>query len=620
MSTEITRICFSALIAASAIAIGCGDDDGGGPGTGGTGGSAGIGGSAGGEGGSGAKGGSAGKGGTQGSSAGAGGGGQSGSGTDPAGGAGAAGDAGSDAGAGGEPEPQGGRGGSADDGGAAGTGGGEPDLMAERWLAFRLERQTEPAYTYPLFAVPVPKSSDPLLVAPDVEKFEWSADGTRLLYVTPGYGTTPNAAYLVPITSSGIGEPEMIHLPLTGTDDRVLNATLSPDGQAIAIQLFEDGWSRWYIRLVASAPDAWNRVSDGVEGTVASEPGVRFSWSPAGQRIAIIEPTADGYDHLVGAGATGPLGDVYLFDASLLEWSSDGSHFLLESMNYEPDVYALRWVNSQVVWELSQLNEDFVQNDFTFATIAPDESAVAFKAESDGEFDLFVKTIGSSSSPAKLDGVAVQNAWWLADSEGLLYWGYGPGEDGTGPHLYVVPKDGGSFTRLNPEGTVQVCSSGQCLRRADDAFVFTTSDFDQTENQLLDVTFAGTTPSVRPLTELPAATLIDAFEVGPDASDVLMIVTKPSGKEVIWIDRSAEPPVARLVVALPAEASPFTYTDGPAFSSDSKYFHYAANDDLDPDGMVDVFVSEIVNGVPSTPVKLTGLGSGEQLYGVLWQP
>jgi hypothetical protein len=623
MSTGKLRTLLAVLVAASSSVVACGGDDTEDSGSGARAGTAGTGGKASGQGGSSGRGGAKGDAGGKGGRAGAGG-----SSVGAAAGESGAGDGGNDSVAGGggaggerfgETAGASGRSTGGADAGAAGSAGAEPTESVERWLAFRIEKQDD--YSYPLFVAPVPAGLAPLPVAADVASFQWSPDGRQLLYVSVPSGDAPNGAYLVTVSDLGIGEPEMIHPALSGTEDRVTHASLSPNGQALALQLFEDGVSRWYVRPAASGADAWNPVGQGSDGEHVAEPGRRFSWSPDGERLAIVEPESASHDRLLIADSTG-VGDSATFqDLSLVEWSRDSSHLLADGLSSEPlGTRALFWIDADNVFDVETLTEPGVQNDFSIAQTAPDGSAVAFKAAEASQFDLFVRALDSGGALTKLDGVSVQSAAWLENSEGLLYWGYAPAEV-TGPHLYAVPKDGSMFTKLNPDDTFALCNSGDCIRRAGNSFVFTTMNLDQTGNQLYEATFEGATATARAMTSFPDGMLVDSFEVAPDPTGVLVFVSGPGSREVRYVDRSAAPPADRLVSTLPTDAYPFSYgAEGPPFSSDSKYAYYAANHDLDPDGMVDVFVSEIVDGVPGTPAQLTHLGPTEQLYGVVWQP
>jgi hypothetical protein len=623
MSTGKLKTLLAVLVAASSSVAACGADDTDDSGSGARAGTAGAGGKASGQGGSSGRGGAKADAGGKGGRAGA-----AGSSVGAAAGESGPGDGGNDgvageAGSGGERfgETAGGSGRSTggDDAGAGGSAGAEPTDLVERWLAFRIEKQDD--YTYPLFVVPVPAGSAPLPVAADIVSFQWSPDGKQLLYVSVPSGDAPNAAYLVTVSDGGVGEPEMIHPPLSGTEDRVTHASVSPNGQVLALQLFEDGVSRWYVRPMVSGSDAWNPVGEGADGEHVAEPGRRFSWSPDGERLAIVERESASHDRLLIVDSTGA-GDAASFqDLSLIEWSRDSSHVLADGISSEPlGTRTLFWIDAASVSDIEMLTEPDVQSDFSLAQIAPDGSAVAFKAAEVSQFDLFVRSLDAGGALTKLDGVSVQRAAWLENSEGLLYWGYAPLEF-TGPHLYAVPKDGSMFTKLNPDDTFALCNSGDCIRRAGNSFVFATMNWDKTGNQLYEATFAGTTATVRALTSFPDGTLVDSFEVGPDPTGVLVFVSGPASREVRYVDRSAAPPADRLVTAVPTDAYPFSFgAEGPPFSSDSRYAYYVANHDLDPDGMVDVFVSEIADGVPGTPAQLTQLGPTEQLQGVVWQP
>jgi hypothetical protein len=625
MSTGKLRTLLAVLVAASSSVVACGGDDTEDSGSGARAGTAGAGGKASGQGGSSGRGGAKADAGGKGGRAGAGAGGSS---LGAAAGESGAGDGGNESVAGeggsggerfGETAGASGRSTGGDDAGAGGSAGAEPTDLVERWLAFRLEKQDD--YTYPLFVVPVPAGSAPLPVAADVVSFQWSPDGKQLLYVSVPSGDAPNAAYLVTVTDGGVGEPEMIHPPLSGTEDRVTHASVSPNGQVLALQLFEAGVSRWYVRPVVSGSDAWNPVGEGADGEHVAEPGRRFSWSPDGERLAIVEPESASHDRLLIVDSTG-VGDAVTFqDLSLVEWSRDSSHLLAEGLYSESlGTRALFWVDADSVYDVETLTEPGVQNDFSFAQIAPDASAVAFRAAEAGQFDLFVRSLDAGGALTKLDGISIQDAAWLENSEGLLYWGYAP-DEATGPHLYAVPKDGSMFTKLNPDDTFALCNSGDCIRRAGNSFVFVTMNFDKTGNQLYEATFAGITATARAVTSFPGETLVDSFEVASDPTRIVVFVTRTESREVRYLDRGVEPPADRLVVTLPSDAYPFSYgAEGPPFSSDSRHLYYVANHDLDPDGMVDLFVSKIVDGVPGIPAQLTQLGPTEQLHGVVWQP
>jgi hypothetical protein len=624
MSTRKLRTLLAVLVAASSSVAACGADDTDDSGGGARAGTAGAGGKASGQGGSSGRGGAKADAGGKGGRAGSGG-----SSLGAAAGQSGAGDGGNDSiggegGSGGERfgETAGasGRSTGGDVAGAAGSAGAEPTDLVERWLAFRVEKQDD--YTYPLFVVPVPAGSAPLPVAADVVSFQWSPDGKQLLYVSVPSGDAPNAAYLVTVSDDGgVGEPEMIHPPLSGTEDRVTHASLSPNGQVLALQLFEAGVSRWYVRPAASGADTWNRVGEGAEGEHAAEPGRRFSWSPDGERLAIVEPESESHDRLLIVDSTGVGDSVTFQDLSLVEWSRDSSHVLADGISSEPlGTRTLFWIDAASVSDVEMLTEPDVQSDFSLAQIAPDTSAVAFRAAEAGQFDLFVRSLDAGGALTKLDGVSIQSAAWLENSEGLLYWGYAPDEV-TGPHLYAVPKDGSMFTKLNPDDTFALCNSGDCIRRAGNSFVFATMNLDKTGNQLYEATFAGTTATARAVTSFPGETLVDAFEVAPDPTRIVVFVARTESREVRYLDRGVQPPADRLVITLPNDAYPFSYgAEGSPFSSDSRHLYYVANHDLDPDGMVDLFVSAIVDGVPGTPAQLTQLGPTEQLYNVVWQP
>lgn len=528
---------------------------------------------------------------------------------------GAGGNAGNPGGSAGEAGAGGGAGGGGDpsQGGAGGDGG---DAESNRWIAFQLVRLDD---SKPLF-IATARSREAVQLAPDVLSFQWSSDGQRLLYVTASSEGSANAAYLVKVTPTGPGEPEPIHSPLA-PGDRVLNASLSPDARALAVQLFEGEIAQWYVRRAEEAADDWNPIGLGVpDDQLGAEPGRRFSWSPNGARLAIVERETDAHDYLQIVDADGHGTGASFEDLWLLEWSADGTRLVADGLYFAPlQQRALFLIDAAAVDAAVTISAPATHSNVGFGRIAPDGSAVAFQAIA-AQGRLFVKSLAGSNPAVPVSANIAQDAQWFTNSRGLLVWGYGPDEV-SGPNLYAIPKLGGAFTKLNPPDTLAHCNSGVCIARAGDSFVFTTLEGvnEQTGNQLYDVDTSLLTPSVRRLTQFPEYSFVDSFRVAPSSSLVLAIATVENGDHTLYaIDRSGSEAVTRPALSLPNGASPFTY-DAP-FSADSRFFCYGANHDRDVNGNSDLFIGEVVGGIPTILGPLTSNTGAFTLWTAAWQP
>src|SRR5688500_10041754 len=124
-----------------------------------------------------------------------------------------------------------------DSGGVGGQGG--EAAQPEHWLTFQL--WTEGDDTHPLFITAVPPQADPVQVAPDVDFWQWTPDGARLVYATPAaYGGPPNAAFSIALSPTrGLGAPEPLHEPLD-EGAYAWRVSISPNSKTLALQLYEE--------------------------------------------------------------------------------------------------------------------------------------------------------------------------------------------------------------------------------------------------------------------------------------------------------------------------------------------------------------------------------------------
>jgi hypothetical protein len=528
--------------------------------------------------------------------------------TAPVGGADEGGAAGSDRGA---AAGEGGLGGGASAGsageGSAGVGGqgGEP-AQSKHLLAFKLWIKDE--NTHPLFVTAVPPQADPIQIAPNVDFWQWTPDGTRLVYATPAaYGGPPNAAFSIALSATGaLGAPEPLHKPLE-EGAYAWRVSISPNSQTLALQLYEDETSTWYLRPLDGDVEDWVPVAEAV-----SYPEVPLVWSPDGSRAAIIQredaTSASLFivDAATGESTQGSFGTLRPF-----QWSADGSRFFVEALGPGAGQRVLYAIDADAASGTVELSDPASHSGFDpskFA-VSSDGDTVAFMAQVGGVGRVFVKQVGGAQA-VQLVGENPSNLIWSESSDKFLY---------IATHLYAVPRQGGDTVRLNPEGSIASCNAPPCLRSAGDALLLMTSDANQdlTGNQLYDIDLSTPSPSARLLTTFKGGTLIDFLAVGPDPSQVLLLATDAAGKQGIYlVDRSVAPPS---VMALFSPA-PGTYpTHAPmGWSPDSRLFHLVAAPK--GDGYLDLLAATIDSGTATLSAALTPQGRKLTSVGAEWRP
>lgn len=388
--------------------------------------------------------------------------------------------------------------------GDAGAGGAaEPELpIAERWLAFRLER---PNNKHPLWLSSLPSASLPVLVDADVESFEWSANGERLVYVTSPSGSAANAAYTVEVSSKGLAERRLLHPLLDRQEDRVLNASVSPDGKSVALQLYEDGTTTWYVTDVTSSLEVWSPLGSGALGQHPSQPGRDFAWSPDGRRFAFLD--GDASDELIlvllEAGAEAPEESAAVYaGAKILEWSHDGTRLLAEAG--APEQRSL-FLFGDGASNMTTLTLPGTYTDLSLAHFSPNDARVAFKARKQDIPALFIASVSKPQPLVEIEPF-VGDFRWLPDSETLACWG------NNGPHLYAAAADELALAQLNPPQTVVSCQVTPCFQVTNGAILFSSTNEAQTASQLYEARLDSGTPDVRPLTSFAAETLLNTIQ------------------------------------------------------------------------------------------------------------
>lgn len=507
---------------------------------------------------------------------------------------------------------EGGLGGAAPSGsageGIAGVGGqGGEATQPEHWLAFKLWMEDE--NTHPLFVTGVPPQLDPVQIAPNVDFWQWTPDGTRLVYATPAaYGGPPNAAFSIALSATGaLGAPEPLHEPLE-EGAYAWRVSISPNSKTLALQLYEDETSTWYLRPLDGGVGDWAPVAEPVSG-----PEAPLVWSPDGSRAAIIQrddsisPSLSIVDAATGESTQGSFGTLRPF-----QWSADGSRFFVEALGPGAGQRVLYAIETDAASDAVELSDPAVHSGFDpskFA-VSSDGDTVAFMARVGGAASVFIKQVGGAQPAVPLVGENPSAVVWSESSAHFLY---------IATHLYAVPRQGGDAIRLNPEGTTAFCNTPPCLRPAGDALLLMTSDANQdlTGNQLYDIDLSTPSPSARLLTTFTGGTTIDFLAVGPDPSQVLLLATDAAGKQSIYlVDRSAGQPSATPLF----NPAPGTY-HSPApmgWSPDSRLFHLVAAPK--GAGYLDLLTATLENGTATLSAPLTLQGRKVTSVGAEWQP
>jgi hypothetical protein len=492
-------------------------------------------------------------------------------------------------------------------GGVGGQGG--EAAQPERWLAFQLWMEDDD--THPLFVTGAPPHANPVRVAPDVDFWQWTPDGRRLVYATPAaYGGPSNAAFSIALSATdALGPPEPIHQPFED-GAYAWRVSISPNSETLALQLYEEETSTWYLRPLDGRVDDWVPVAEPVSG-----PEAPLVWSPDGSRAAIVrrEDASSAslfiVDAATGGSTRGSFGTLRPF-----QWSADGSRFFVEALGPGAGQRVLYAIAADAAFDAVELSDPAAQSGFDpgkFA-VSSDGDTVAFTAQvaGVGPAGVFIKQVGGPQPAVQLIGENPSIVVWSESSDQFLY---------IASHLYTAPRQGADAVRLNPEGTLAFCSAPPCLRPAGDAFLLMTSDADQnlTGNQLYDIDLSTPSPSARLLTAFAVGTVIDFLAVGPDPSLVLLLATDAASEQGIYlVDRSAASPSATRLF----NAAPGTYpAHAPlAWSPDSRLFHLVAAPK--GDGYVDLFTATIESGTAALSAALTPQGRRLTSIGAEWRP
>jgi hypothetical protein len=508
---------------------------------------------------------------------------------------------------------------------------GSPGDRAERWFAYRLELDEGQK---PLFVAAAPGGNQVTEVHADVESFEWSSDGKKLVYVTREDGGGPNGAYWVDFAQGAPSAPlpVEIEVALEG-EDAILNATLSKDAEFIALHLYQGGTSRWFSRTLEGASDAWWPLTEGVAGkdAVAPDSG-RFVWSPDRTKLAIIEDAnpKDEDSELYVAPVEPLVGSYWLtYNASeIVAWAGDSSAIV--SRRIELGEQYLTWFDAATDAFYSPVDvagSDL--DDVDRVSIAPDSSAVLFTATEDDVgalyYDVFVRDIvgGVPDTLTKVDASlpedhVVSQVAWLPDSARIAYLG-NLGGNAVGSHLYVTPAAGGDWTPVSgplfEEGLVY------SFRAAGDSVVFgiALEGEGASTTQLFEVGVSMTPPSA-PVAVTPAIAgeFLGPYFLAPDERRLLVLAEVEGGgaPRIYYADRGAVSPA--LVPLSDSLAGGTILAAEAPWSADSKFASYAA--DESGEGAFDVFLARVEGEDAPVSSKVTAHAVGTTVIEIEWQP
>lgn len=505
--------------------------------------------------------------------------------------------------------PQGGANPAAGTGGEAlGGAGGEP-AEEPLWLAFKALRET----TAPLFLTGVRPRVDAQEVAPNVESWQWTPDGTKLIYTTQTAESPPRvSAFSVSVSEEGeLSAPELLHDPLA-PGEAVLALNPSPTGKTLALCLFRGGISRWYLRPSDGGGGDGTPVGSGssvVEGHLAE---TRSSWSPNGTKVATVQVEDPSHISLfLVDAATGKLSqntfeggvDAFVAFAGVpLQWSPDGSRLFVsgafDKTSAQRVLYAVDADDATHAVALSDPTvHTFLDDAFV---VSSDGERVAFKAGTSAAKGLYLKRVGSEEPAAMVAPGVIQGL--LVSADRFVYL-----QDHVGQrHFFVTSGDGGEPVRLDPEGMVASCNFGPCLWPAGESVLAVLSE------HLYDIDVSAPSPHVRALTAFPADTVIDALVVAPDPSRVLLRATDAAGGQSLYLVERNTPSVTRILA--PSTKGANYPNNGMEWSPDSQLFQLPLSYDDD----VDLVTAHIENGVAvlSPPLE----PQGHRLLSASWRP
>jgi len=521
-----------------------------------------------------------------------------------------------------------GEGGSAGSIGASGAAGAKASESAERWLAYLAEYADS---RLALFVAPVPTGGEPIEIAQDVESFEWSSDGQWLLFVTraaAAEGGTPNGAYLVPFTTGAPGQPQLLSPSFErqakdGGTYRVLNAMLSPNGQWAALHLYEDGVSRWYVqRGVPGDPDHWQRIGEDYHGWDAAEAPGEIQWRPDGEQIAVVQGVTA--LTLTVANSRAEYAQIPLIDGHLLDWEPFAPRRVLVDYRLgtttAPRVLALVGLSTPSV---PLTPDDGSLDRFSAVTWSDDGRKLLFKAEfhvgPDVIYNVFSKTLPSDPGEyTRFEGMHSGTLAWLNDDQRFVFSGY-YADEASGPNLYVSAGNEPP-TRLNPTGEYV-----SAFERLGDHVIFATRADDATPviDRVYLATMSGPAPEVELRMALPPNRAIDSFQAARDRSSVCFSATDGTTAAIYYLDQhSLDAPEILAEFPPGGRVDGFTDRSGLRWSSDSKWFQFAADDRSTTDRRLQLFVSDLAGSFPRKPRSIARPGHGASILGgsVRWQP
>jgi hypothetical protein len=482
-----------------------------------------------------------------------------------------------------------------------------------------------------LFVGSSSSEAEPEMVAPKTYADilpQWRADGRELLYVTLASGGLASLDTMVlPVSESGeLGTPKPLYdSPPVGFV--VAAASYSPDGRFVLAKLLNPGDStvRWTLRETAGQNPELRPIGEGGTAIVTVAP----AWAPNSAALALIEGDFDEQRVSVVelAGATPLTREVLNLPAEdgtigAPVWSDTSTGF------------AFRVTDTRVYWaaasggELATLlsNPDRVAGAPTFR---PQSDVVLYDEGSTGDaatssFALHARSIGEQGPES------VQTVWGPADAYRSEVMGVSPISDER--VLFIADVSTDDVFELWVGGTSGVQPTKLAGPQSTEVFEFVYGageqaiviqrEADWSARNLSVVELDG--PELFPLTTFAAgsyAWLELSGGLAPNHSGVFynVVVEDETSQDaqMFYIRLGTNPPLAQAITAQLPDGARASGTA--AWSNDAT--HFAFSGDLDADGLIDLALVELAEGVPGEyRVVATLPAESTAVHQIAWQP